>query len=672
MHSVIPVSQSVLSEVTIVGSITPEQLPIFVGSGPLHNVGAVPDPGAVAGSDRFLCEDGTFAVPPGVEGTVSSVGLALPSIFTLVGSPVTGNGTLSATFATQVANTLFSGPSTGSPAFPTFRSLAAADIPSLDFSKITTGTAPVSAGGTGATTAATARTNLSAAALGANADITSLTATTSVASPSSLNFSAAAGNSISIAPGTSGIIHALGASNVTNVMRLRAGVATNNTTSLLFYGASAAADLWSIGNAISTLDTTRKFEIYDVPNALTRLSVSNSGTVAIPTGDLQVSATTDSQTRVITNRSYNYSLSNIETKLTYTGVGTAGTLFGTIPNASLGALAFQGTSNAVLYTSTASPLIFGTALSERMRITGTGNVGIAHLFPSEKLEVSGNVKATAFIGDAAQLTGLTASQIPNLDASKITSGTLGTSQVPSMDAAKITTGTFAAARIPSLDASIITSGSLSIARGGTNAATAITALNNLLPTQTSNAGKTLTTDGFNASWGSASGTVTSFSAGTLSPLFSTTVTTASTTPSLTFILTATGGPAWFGNNSSFTAPPSFHTDPLPASLLPLNVGNNVAALAMTSSTTVNWDNARVFTGALVNNVTFLFVNAAAGQTIKIRITQGASSYTLTWPAAVRWQGGVEPTMTTVNGKMDFYTITYDGVNYLGEYVQALA
>lgn len=60
-----------------------------------------------------------------------------------------------------------------------------------------------------------------------------------------------------------------------------------------------------------------------------------------------------------------------------------------------------------------------------------------------------------------------ASQIPNLPASKITSGTFDASRVPSLDASKIASGTFAAARIPSLDASKIGSGTLPVTRGGT-------------------------------------------------------------------------------------------------------------------------------------------------------------------------------------------------------------
>ncbi len=60
---------------------------------------------------------------------VTSVGLSLPSIITVSGSPVTGTGTLTGTLATQSANTVFAGPTTGSAATPTFRTLVGADMP---------------------------------------------------------------------------------------------------------------------------------------------------------------------------------------------------------------------------------------------------------------------------------------------------------------------------------------------------------------------------------------------------------------------------------------------------------------------------------------------------------------------------------------------------------------
>lgn len=64
-------------------------------------------------------------------GTVTSVGLSMPGIFSVSGSPVTTSGTLSATLNTQTANQVFAGPATGAAATPAFRALVAADIPSL-------------------------------------------------------------------------------------------------------------------------------------------------------------------------------------------------------------------------------------------------------------------------------------------------------------------------------------------------------------------------------------------------------------------------------------------------------------------------------------------------------------------------------------------------------------
>jgi hypothetical protein len=63
---------------------------------------------------------------------VVSVGLALPvSVFTVSGSPVMTSGTLTGSFTTQTANTVFAGPTSGGAATPTFRPLVAADIPAV-------------------------------------------------------------------------------------------------------------------------------------------------------------------------------------------------------------------------------------------------------------------------------------------------------------------------------------------------------------------------------------------------------------------------------------------------------------------------------------------------------------------------------------------------------------
>src|SRR5678816_2151843 len=56
-----------------------------------------------------------------------------------------------------------------------------------------------------------------------------------------------------------------------------------------------------------------------------------------------------------------------------------------------------------------------------------------------------------------------------------------------------------------------------------------------------------------------SGTVTSFSSGNLSPLFTTSVATATTTPALSFSLSNAGANTWFGNNTGGATTPSFNS-----------------------------------------------------------------------------------------------------------------
>ena len=69
-------------------------------------------------------------------GTVISVGLLMPSIFSVTNSPVTSTGTLTTTLASETANTIFAAPN-GSTGTPTFRALVNADLPT---SGITAGT----------------------------------------------------------------------------------------------------------------------------------------------------------------------------------------------------------------------------------------------------------------------------------------------------------------------------------------------------------------------------------------------------------------------------------------------------------------------------------------------------------------------------------------------------
>ena len=63
----------------------------------------------------------------GAAGTVTSVALSAPSIFTVAGSPVTVSGTLSLALASQAAKTVFAAPN-GAAGVPSFRTISTSDI----------------------------------------------------------------------------------------------------------------------------------------------------------------------------------------------------------------------------------------------------------------------------------------------------------------------------------------------------------------------------------------------------------------------------------------------------------------------------------------------------------------------------------------------------------------
>jgi hypothetical protein len=106
---------------------------------------------AGAGGNQTSLDDLQVGPPPqpssGGTGTVTSVGLDLPTIMSVSGSPVTTSGVLTGTLVTQSVNTLFAGPSSGAASAPTFRALATADIPALAYVSSVGATAPITSTG---------------------------------------------------------------------------------------------------------------------------------------------------------------------------------------------------------------------------------------------------------------------------------------------------------------------------------------------------------------------------------------------------------------------------------------------------------------------------------------------------------------------------------------------
>lgn len=74
----------------------------------------------------------------GGSGTVTSVALSMPGIFSVAGSPITGAGTFTVTLASQLQNLFFASPN-GSAGVPSFRAIAAADLSGVALASPPTG-----------------------------------------------------------------------------------------------------------------------------------------------------------------------------------------------------------------------------------------------------------------------------------------------------------------------------------------------------------------------------------------------------------------------------------------------------------------------------------------------------------------------------------------------------
>ena len=132
----------------------------------------------------------------------------------------------------------------------------------------------------------------------------------------------------------------------------------------------------------------------------------------------------------------------------------------------------------------------------------------------------------------------------------------------------------------------------------------------------------------NGSGGGGSGTVTNFTAGNLSPLFTTAVATSNSTPALSFSLTSAAANTIFGNNTSGSAAPAYY---------------GISSYLDTFGTTQ---------GSILYRGATGWVVLAPGTTGYVLQTNGSGSNP-TWTAVASGAAGANPTasvgLTAVNG-----------------------
>lgn len=79
-------------------------------------------------------------------------------------------------------------------------------------------------------------------------------------------------------------------------------------------------------------------------------------------------------------------------------------------------------------------------------------------------------------------------------------------------------------------------------------------------------------------------------------------------------------------------------------------------VATAGTVTLNFDNSNIKELTLGGNTTFQASNLENGATYIVKITQGSSSYTVTWDSSTfYWPKGTAPAMTAAAGKIDIYT-----------------
>lgn len=91
------------------------------------------------------------------------------------------------------------------------------------------------------------------------------------------------------------------------------------------------------------------------------------------------------------------------------------------------------------------------------------------------------------------------------------------------------------------------------------------------------------------------------------------------------------------------------------------------AVTPSASVSIDWTNGQKQGFQLSTNTTISFgTNPPGPCNVVLRIQQnGSSTYTVSWPAAVQWPGGTDPTMTATTSVTDIYSFYFDGTTYYG-------
>lgn len=381
-------------------------------------------------------------IPAAGSGTVTSVALSLPSIFSVTGSPVTTTGTLTGNLATQTTNKVFASPN-GTTGTPTFRSLVADDIPTLNQNTTgtaanVTGTVAIANGGTGATTAAAALT-----ALGAYPSTNPNGYTNNIGTVTSVSLSLPSIFTVSGSPVSS------------------SGTLTGTLAS------QTANTVWAAPNGTAGTPTFRSLAAADIPT----LNQDTTGTAA------NITATSNSTLTTLSALSLPYAqLSGTVPTWNQNTTGTSANVTGIVAVANGG----TGTSSPALVAGT-NVTITGTWPNQTISSSGGGGGTVTNIATGSGL-TGGPITTTGTISlDTAY--GDTVNPYASKTANYVLASPTGASGVPTFRA-------LVASDIPTLNqnttgTSANVTGTVAIANGGTGATTRQNAMDALAGAVTS-------------------------------------------------------------------------------------------------------------------------------------------------------------------------------------------